>query len=109
MRSMKIDQEGESTVVVFIDRHLSDEVRIMEIGDELTELASKLAAEQTFVLDFQNVDYCSSAMVGQLVLLRNATERDGVSLRLRNISDTIRTILKTMRLDKVFKLDSPDA
>ncbi|MBI2480084.1 MAG: STAS domain-containing protein [Planctomycetia bacterium] len=109
MRSMTISSEGDSVVVAFLDRNISDELRIMEIGDELTEIASKLPSEQALVLDFQKVEYCSSAMVGQLVLLRNATERDGVKLKLRNVSSTIQAILKTMRLDKVFQIESPDA
>ncbi|MCA9122061.1 MAG: STAS domain-containing protein [Planctomycetaceae bacterium] len=109
MRSMTIENEGDSVVAMFLERSISDEVRIMEIGDELTEMASKMSAEQKLILDFQKVEYCSSAMIGQLVLLRNATERDGVNLRLRNVSPTIQTIFQTMRLDKVFRFDKPDA
>ena len=109
MRSMTVEKEGDSVVVVFLDRNISDEMRIMEIGDELTEIASNMPAEQAFILDLQKVEYCSSAMVGQLVLLRNATERDGVELRLRNVSATIQAILRTMRLDKVFRLEKLDA
>lgn len=108
MRSMTVSDEGDSIVVVFLDRNISDELRIMEIGDELTEIASNMPAEQAFVLDFHKVEYCSSAMVGQLVLLRNATEKDGVELKLRNVSTTIQAILKTMRLDKVFRFESLD-
>jgi anti-anti-sigma factor len=109
MRSMTVDKEGDSLVVVFLDRNISDEVRIMEIGDELTEIASKMPVSQVLILDFQNVEYFSSAMVGQIVLLRNATERDGVELRLRNVSSTIQAILRTMHLDKVFRVENPDA
>lgn len=109
MRSMMIETEGDATIALFLDCSISDEVRIMEIGDELTEIASKLTNEQSLVLDFHKVEYCSSAMVGQLVLLRNATERDGVQLKLRNLSSTIQAILKTMHLEKVFRIESPDA
>ncbi|HUG71148.1 MAG TPA: STAS domain-containing protein [Pirellulaceae bacterium] len=108
MRSMTVDKDGDSLAVVFLDRNISDELRIMEIGDELTEIASKIPASQFLILDFKNVEYFSSAMVGQLVLLRNATERDGVELRLRNVSSTSQAILRTMHLDKVFLLESPD-
>lgn len=109
MRSMTIDQDGDSLVAVFLDQNISDEMRIMEIGDELVEMASKLPAGNSLVLDLKNVEYCSSAMVGQLVLLRNATERDGVKLVLRNASPTVVTILRTMHLDKVFRLEAPAA
>ena len=108
MRSMTIDKTGDSLAVVFLDRNISDEVRIMEIGDELTKIASKLPAGQAFVLDFHNVEYLSSAMVGQIVLLRNATQEGGVELRLRHVSPTIQAILQTMHLDKVLPIENPD-
>ena len=108
MRSMTVDKDGDPLTVVFLDRILSDEVRIMEIGDELTKIASKIPAGQALVLDFQNVAYFSSAMVGQIVQLRNATEKNGVELTLRNVSPTIQAILQTMHLDKVFRVDNPD-
>ena len=108
MRSMTVDKDGDSLVVVFSDRNISEEVRIMEISDDLTEIASKMATGQALVLDFQNVDYVTSAMVGQVVQLRNATEKNGVEMRLRNISPTIQAILQTMHLDKVFRVENPE-
>jgi len=108
MRSMTVDKDGDSLVVVFSDRNISDEVRIMEIGDDLTAIASKMATGQVLVLDFQNVEYFSSAMVGQIVQLRNATEKNGVEIRLRNVSPTILAILQVMHLDKVFRFEHLD-
>jgi anti-anti-sigma factor len=77
----------------------------MEIGDELTEIASKIGAGLSLVLDFQNVKSLSTATVGQIVQLRNATERDGVELRLRHVSPEIQDILQEMHLDQVFHVD----
>lgn len=109
MRSMTVEQDGDSLIVVFLDRNISDEVRIMEIGDDLTGIASKMATGQAIVLDFQNVEYISSAMVGQLVQFRKTTEPNGVETRLRNISPTIQEILHVMHLDKVFRVENLDA
>ena len=108
MRSMTVEKDGDSLAVLFLDRNISDEVRIMEIGDDLTDVASKIPAGQELVLDFQNVEYLSSAMVGQIVQLRNATERDGVELRVRHVSPTIQAIFKAMHLDNVFRVDNSD-
>ena len=108
MRSMAVEKDGDSLVVVFSDRNISDEVRIMEIGDDLTATASKLTTGQVLILDFRNVEYFSSAMVGQIVQLRNTTERLGVETRLRNVSPTIQTILQVMHLDKVFPIEKFD-
>jgi len=108
MHSMKVDKDDDSLVVVFLDRNISEEVRIMEIGDELTEIASKIPAAKTFVLDLGNVEYCSSAMVGQIVQLRKSTEKNGVELRLRNVSPMVQDILRVMHLDKVLRIENPD-
>lgn len=109
MRSMTVEKDGDSLVVLFLDENISDEVRIMEIGDDLTEIASQMATGQVLVLDFQRVGYFSSAMVGQIVQLRNATEKNRVEMRLRNVSPTIEAILKVMHLDKVFRVERLNA
>ena len=109
MHSMRVDKDGDSLAVVFLDRKISDEVRIMEIGDELSEIASKIPAGKTLILDLNNVEYFSSAMVGQIVHLRKSTEKNGVELRLRNVSPTIQDILRVMHLDKVFRIENSNA
>ena len=109
MHSMTVDKDGDSLTVVFSDRNISDEVRIMEIGDDLTEIASKIPTGQALTLSFQNVEYFSSAMVGQLVRLRSTIEKCGVEMRLRHVSPTIQAILKAMRLDTVLRIESPNA
>ena len=108
MRSMAIEKDDDSLIVVFVDRNISEEVRIMEIGDELKEIASKIPAGKAFVLDLHNVEYCSSAMVGEIVQLRKATEKNGVELKLRHVSPTIQDILRVMHLDTVFQIESAD-
>ena len=109
MRSMTVDNDGDSVAVVFLDRKISDEVRIMEIGDDLTEIASKIPAGQALTLSFQNVEYFSSAMVGQLVRLHKSTQKNGVELKLRHVSPTIQDILRVMRLDTVFQIEGSNA
>ena len=109
MRSMTIDKDADSLIVVFLDRNISEEVRIMEIGDELTEIASKLPDGKALVLDLQNVEYCSSAMVCELVQLHKSTQKNGVELKLRHVSPTIQDILRVMRLDTVFQIESSNA
>ena len=108
MRSMTVDKDGDSLAVVFLDRNISDEVRIMEIGDDLTEMASKIPAGNALTLSFKNVEYFSTAMIGQLVRLRNRIEKCGVEMTLRHVSPTIQAILQAMHLDKVFRVDSSD-
>ena len=107
MRSMTVDNDGDSLAVVFLDRNISDEIQITETGDELMNTASKIPAGQKMVLDFKNVEYFASAMIGQLVKLRRATERDSVELILRHVSPMIQSVLRATHLDKVFRIEDP--
>ena len=109
MHSMTDDKDDDTLAVVLLDRNISEEVRIMEIGDELTEIASKIPAGKAFVLDLQEVKYCSSAMINQLVQLHKSTEKIGVELKLRHVSPTIQDVLRVMRLDTVFRIESLNA
>ena len=109
MHSLTVDKHDDTLAVVVLDRNISEEVRIMEIGDELTEIASKIPAGKALVLDLQDVDYCSSAMICQLVQLHKSTAKNGVELKLRHVSQTIRDILRIMRLDTVFRIESFNA
>jgi len=106
---MTVDKSDDTLAVVFLDRNISEELRIMEIGNELTEIASKIPAGKAFVLDLHNVEYCSSAMVGQFVQLYKSTNKNGVELRLRNVSPTVRDILRVMHLDTVLRIESSNA
>ena len=108
MHSMTVDNDDDTITVVVLDRNISEEIRIMEIGDELMEIASKIPAGKALVLDLQDVEYCSSAMVCQLVQLHKSTEKNGVALKLRHVSPTIQDILRVMRLDTVFRIESPN-
>lgn len=109
MHPMTVDKKDDTLTVVVLDRNISEELRMMEIGDELMEIASKIPAGTAFVLDLRNVDYCASAMISQLVQLFKATEKNGVELRLRHVSPTIQEILRVMSLDRVFRIEKSDA
>ena len=109
MRSMTVEKEGDSLAVIFLDSSISEEVRIMEIGDDLTEIASRIPAGQALTLSFQNVEYFSSAMVYQLIRLRSTIKKCGVEMRLRHLSPTIQAILRAMHLENVFRIENSNA
>jgi anti-anti-sigma factor len=109
MHSMTVDKSDDTLAVVVLDRNISEEIRIMEIGDELTKIASRIPAGKALVLDLQDVEYCSSAMICELVQLHKSTEKSGVELKLRHVSSTIQEILRVMHLDTVFRIETSAA
>ena len=109
MHSMTVAKNDDTLAVVVLDRNISEEIRIMEIGDELAKIASKIPAGKALVLDLQDVEYCSSAMICELVQLHKSTEKNGVELKLRHVSPTIQEILRVMHLDTVFRIETSAA
>ena len=68
---------GEVLVVYFADAKILDDARIQQIGKDLTEMVTK-AEHQKMLLNFQNVGFMSSAMIGKLILLSKKCKADAV-------------------------------
>lgn len=107
MSAVRVEETDDAFVISFSDSRIADETRIMDIGDELQEIARTIPDGRKMVLDFQGVEYCSSAMVGQLVQLQKATKQHSVDLRLHHVAAVIHEILQIMHLDKVFRIENP--
>ena len=101
-----LEENDEGLVVCFQAGRIADEATIMEIGDELDASVGKVPAGKKLRLDFRNVEYISSAMVGQLVALRKATHNRAVDLWLCNLSPIVADVLEVMNLLKVFQIET---
>lgn len=87
----------------FNDTKILDEPVIQRIGDELEELVKQASVSKKLVLDFRNVSFMSSAMIGKLVKFRGSCKDSNVELRLCAISDNLMDIFKITGLNKAFK------
>lgn len=99
---------GEVLIVYFADAKILDDARIQQIGKDLTEMVTK-AEHQKMLLNFQNVGFMSSAMIGKLILLSKKCKADAVDLRLCNIMPNIMEVFKIMKLNKVFDIQTDEA
>jgi len=94
-------------IAYFQDVRIIDESRITGLGQELTELANH-PDNRKIVLNFENVSFMSSAMIGKLVLFGKKCSSANVSLRLCNINENVEEVFRLMKLGKVFSLDSDE-
>jgi len=94
-------------IIYFQDVRIIDESRINALGRELTELASG-GSTKKFILNFQNVSFMSSAMIGKLVLFGKNCKANGVDLRLCNINPNVEEVFNLMQLKKVFTIDKDE-
>ena len=92
-------------IILFTDARILDEARIRGLGKELLEILGKSEEEQV-VLDFSNVEFMSSAMLGTLVSFNKKCKEYKAKLKLCSIAPEIREVFKITRLDKLFDIQS---
>jgi len=89
--------------VTFNESRILDEMSIKVIYDEITELVEK-TPKIKLILDFDQVDYLSSAVLGKMVALNKDIKKDGGHLVLANIKAPILEVFRITKLDKVLDI-----
>lgn len=96
--------EGNALIIYFQDVRIIDESRIQSLGQEMTDLVNS-TENKNVVLNFQNVSFMSSAMIGKLIQFGKKCKATDVNLRLCDINDNVEEVFKLMKLEKVFKIE----
>lgn len=94
---------GDVIQAHILEIRIVDVNRIKQIGDELTELVQK-NPKIKLVINFDKVEYLSSAMLGKLVAVNKAVAEMKGALRLCGIKATIFEIFKITKLNKIFEI-----
>jgi anti-sigma B factor antagonist len=106
-----MSQKNRGVIVVYFNQpKLLDERVITEVGKELMVMMDK-AEHRMLLLNFQNVRFMSSAMLGKLVTLYKECKKNKVNIKLSNVSKEIVEIFKITKIDKLLKIyrDETDA
>jgi anti-sigma B factor antagonist len=94
--------------IVFDDARILDETKLEELSRDLTELLNK-TTEERVILDFRNVKFMSSSMLGKLIQVNKKAAEFKVKLKLCSIDPEIRQVFKITKLDKVFDIEADEA
>jgi len=105
-----VENNGEVSIVGFVDRRILDEANIQIIADQLFGLVDD-QRRRKIILNFVNVEYLSSAALGKLITLHKKLVSVQGKLVLCNISPQIFEVFAITKLDKIFviKKELPDA
>ena len=90
-------------IAYFQDARIIDETRIQSLGEELSELVTDPRYEK-IILNFQNVSFMSSAMIGKLILFGKKCKAADIGLRFCNINENVEQVFEVMNLGKVFEV-----
>ena len=107
MATLLTRNEDGVLVAYFQDVRIIDESRINSLGQELTELINN-SDNSKIILNFQNVSFMSSAMIGKLVLFGKKCKAAKVALRMCNINENVEEVFNLMKLGKVFAIDKTE-
>ncbi|MEM6330844.1 MAG: STAS domain-containing protein [Planctomycetota bacterium] len=96
-------KEGILLVQVQAPRLVEDSV-LERLERDVLELIDK-ASEERVILDFANVQFMSSSMLGKLVKIQKKCKEYKAKLKLASVCEDIRQVFKITRLDKVFDIE----
>ena len=95
------------TLVNVLDVSVLDRTQIDKIGDELLRLVEDLGRKKVLV-NFEGVDYLSSAVLGKLIALHKRLAMKSGELKLSGIKASILEVFEITKLDKVFDIYSDE-
>ena len=99
--------DGDVLLAYFQDVRIIDESRINSLGQELGDLITS-DGSQRIILNFKNVSFMSSAMIGKLVLFGKKCKTAKIALRMCDINDNVEEVFNLMKLGKVLAIDKTE-
>lgn len=98
-----VGYEENVTIVTLTDARILEEADINAIEGSIMPLVGQIK-DINLVIDFCNVQFLSSAVLGLLIRVSKRVYESGGQLRLCGINRKILEIFKITRLDKVFEI-----
>lgn len=100
---LEITSEGDVTIARFVDQRITDDLSLKQFGDELSSLASS-GEHKKLLLNFENVEFLSSAALGKLISVKKKAAQSGTRLILCSIRPVPFQSFEITNLDKVFEI-----
>ena len=93
----------DMTFVTFEDEKILEESQIRDLQKELEPVVDK-NNENQLVLNFSNVQFMTSAMLGLLVRIHKRVSERGGKLELRNLDNNLQKLFEITQLTKIFDI-----
>ena len=100
---ISVEYSENATIIAFTDEKILEETKIQALQTSVMSVIEE-AERINLILDFRNVRFLSSAVLGLLIRIsKKIYERHG-QLKLCNINPKIYEIFKITRLTKIFDI-----
>ena len=100
---ISVEYAENATIVAFTDEKILEENDIKALQESIMSVIEQ-TKEINLILDFCNVQYLSSAVLGLLIRISKKVYEGNGQLRLCNISPKIYEIFKITRLTRIFDI-----
>lgn len=101
--NISVEYAENATVVTLIDEKILEERDIQGLGESIMSIIEQ-AERINLILDFCNVRFLSSAVLGLLIRFSKKVYEQNGTLKLCNIEPRIYEIFKVTRLTKIFDI-----
>ena len=100
---IRVEYAQNATIITFTDEKILEERDICALADSVMCVIEQ-GGRMNLILDFYNVRFLSSAVLGLLLRVSKRVHEAGGRLRLCNINPRIYEIFKITRLTRVFDI-----
>ena len=100
---IRVDYSENITMVTITESKILDDNTITSIEGSIKPIVDD-SNELRLIINFCNVQFLSSAMLGLLIRINKSVKEKGGQLRLCSINEKIQGIFRITRLDKVFQI-----
>jgi anti-sigma B factor antagonist len=91
------------TIVTFTEERIVDEEQIRELQESFGSIIEK-NQDKELILNFANVKFMTSALLGLLIRVHKKVCEMGGRLRLSNLNSNLRKVFEITQLTKVFEI-----
>jgi len=100
-RKIFVEHTPDVTTINLLDTQVLEQKEIQDLESAIMEVVQQ-SKRQLLVLDFGNIRFLSSSMLGLLVKVQKRLAEEKRSLELHNIKPDIMKVFKITKLDKLF-------
>jgi len=101
---ISVEYAENATIVTLVDEKILEEKDIRALQESIVSVIESASGGINLILDFRNVRFLSSAVLGLLIRISKRIYERAGQLRLCNIDPRIHEIFKITRLTKVFDI-----
>jgi anti-sigma B factor antagonist len=101
---ISVEYAENATIVTFTDEKILEEKDVQALQESIMSVIESASGGINLILDFRNVRFLSSAVLGLLIRIsKKVYEHDG-QLKLCSINPKIYKVFKITRLTKIFDI-----